>query len=338
MPAPPSLNKRLVTRLPSWAQDHVRDLTTYLEARHSRRRSSHPKAQAEPYWVALPQWLRNSPRFGGRRRVDSRFFSDVTLGQYCLFLFARLHDDVVDGHDGSLSLVYVGDDLLIESQRYFAKHVDNSAFWRLFRDCVGSSIRAAIDVDARQRRPGAMHRKSLTLYARMCALLKVGTAAMCVKYDRMRDFPRLSTFADELAIAGQILDDVLDLQQDLAQGRFTFAANCLSLDLAANDGDIGTRITRSVLLEDGLGSVATHIERHVERAARAIQPLAIPEATAHIEGRRRELQAFEASVHRARVEHLLGPLVKSRAKTDTSARQPAGDRGASSSPLRDLAS
>src|ERR1039458_1555422 len=121
MPAPPSLNKRLAARLPPWVRRHVSQLTT-----------------SPPYWVALPQWLRNSPRFTRRRRVDPRFSSDVMLGQQCLYLFARLHDDVVDGHDGSLSLVYVGDDLLIESQHYFAKHVDNSAFWRLFRDCVGS--------------------------------------------------------------------------------------------------------------------------------------------------------------------------------------------------------
>ena len=85
------LQRRATARLRLWPQAIVDDVLEYF--RSSEARFAGPAARRDPFWLELPRWLARSPRFRRTRRVDSRFLSDVTWGQYCLFLYARIRDD-----------------------------------------------------------------------------------------------------------------------------------------------------------------------------------------------------------------------------------------------------
>jgi hypothetical protein len=294
------LQRRATARLRRWPKAIADDAIGYFQKIEARSATG-----SDPYWLELPRWLHKSPRFVGRGRVDSCFLSDVLWAQYCLFLFGRMSDDVFDGESAPPALMYLGDDLLIEAQRAFASHLPGGPFWPLFRKLVATSLHGVLEADALQRRPDGAARDYLTAYARMAAILKAGTAAMCIRYGRMADYPRLSAFVNNVAIAGQIVDDIVDVQADLARARFNFAASCLMAQGHAGP-DPTAQIGHRIVFEDGLGAVVEKSGRHADRAAAAIRPLKIPEADAYMNEFRNSLQVLSGTLHRARVEYLFG--------------------------------
>jgi hypothetical protein len=264
----------------------------------------------QPFWLKLPAWLARRGRGGHGPRISSRMLRDIESGQYALFLFARLHDDVVDGAAMSRAAVYAGDDLLIEAERQFARHVGEDAwFWRRFRTCVTESLRAVAEIDERQRRPGALDRAALHLYARLCRILLVGAAAACVTSDRRRGFRRVVLLADELAIARQILDDLLDVDEDLAAGRFNFAANALGIEHPPGSAAADGRLRRAVLIEDAVGSILSEIDGHLDQAAGIAASMKLPEAVAHVDLLRAHSRALATALQRTRVEHLFAEVL-----------------------------
>ena len=58
----------------------------YLRNRGNGRRAS---ARTEPYWLFLPRWL--AGKFDAPR---PRVVDDFVWGQYCLFAYVRMRDDV----------------------------------------------------------------------------------------------------------------------------------------------------------------------------------------------------------------------------------------------------
>jgi len=261
--------------------------------------------------MLLPRWLLGHPRYAARGpRRDPGFLIDVLWGQYCLFLFVRFHDDVFDDQSRSRSLLFVGDLLLMESERTFAKHLSDAAFWKLFRESVETSIQGILRVDALQRSPGAMNLESARVYADVDAIFKVGAAAVCIKRRWTKDLLALFAFADELAIASQIIDDLQDIEEDLRGRRFNFAASRLGIDRDLQDVGASTRLAQTVLIDDGIGLLADDVEHHLDRAATVIAPVELTRATAYVDKLRRELDAFRQSLHRTRVEHVLGSLTR----------------------------
>jgi hypothetical protein len=218
----------------------------------------------------------------------------------------------------------VADALLVESQRTLAKHFPQGPFWPLFHTCLEATIRGIMEVDERQRRPGAMNRRSLSLYADVASIFKVGCAAVCVRSGRMTAFRRVSDFADEISIAGQILDDMLDVQEDLARARYNFAANQLLRAGSVNADGCADRIARALLFDDGAGQLLKEASQHLDRADAAIAPLLLGEAMEYVGTLRLNINAFRQRIHVARVEHVFGPIAKAAGAMRGVGARPAG--------------
>ena len=304
------LDERLAAFLKSWPPAIVEDISGYFRA---GRPPAAPRraGRDDRSWTLLPMWLQARARGAASNRADALFLHDVLWGQYCLFLFVRIHDDLFDGQARSPALMFVADALLVESERSFAKHLRPGPFWDLFRDLVDRSLRAILEVDVLQRTPGGMRRESLDVYARVSSIFKVGSAAVCAKYRRTREFRHVSAFADHIAVAGQIVDDVMDVQEDLDRGRFNVAATQFGLGETANAGDRRRQIAHAVLIEDAVGSLVAEAKRHLDEAVASIRPVGLPQAIAYVNRSRRRLRAFTADLHRARVSYLLDPVVRS---------------------------
>lgn len=300
--------RRLAAFVESWPPAIVDEISGYFHA--TAPADADRAAHAQRYWLSLPGWLAGHPRRAGRGRADSAFLRDVVWGQYCLFLFVRIHDDLFDGQARCPALVFIADDLLVEAERSFAKHLPRGPFWTLFRDLLDTSLRTVLAIDALQRRPGGMGRESLSAYAQLASVLKVGAAAVCVKYHRAKDFARVSEFADHLAVANQIVDDVYDLEEDLARERFNFAANHFGIDATDASGR-SRRLAHSILIEDALGSLIHAVRHHLDGAAEAIEPVGMRQATALVDQARRDLRSFAGNVHCTRVGYLFNPLLQS---------------------------
>jgi hypothetical protein len=266
------------------------------EPRHAVRRVGRQR-----YWILLPQWLFHAWR--PAPDVDERrFLGDVVWAQYCLFLFVRIHDDIVDGQADDRRLIFVADDLLLESQRVFAQHFHGGAFSSTVRDLVAATLSAILEVDALQAVPGAFTVERLGLYARVSSIFHAGSAAVLARAGRRRHFAAAALFCDHLAIAMQVLDDLVDIDQDLARGRHNFASNMVLNGAPRSEL---ARLAESVLVEDSVGRVIDVMRDHVDRAAEAIAAIGVDGAARYIRRLQVEVRRYADRVHRARVEHLL---------------------------------
>jgi hypothetical protein len=211
--------------------------------------------------------------------LRNKTLRELQWAQYCLFLFIRFQDDIFDGQSQDKVAVYAADQCLFEADRIFAKHfAPQSWFWREYRECLRITTQSIVEVDALQRSPDTRPEELLDGYARVSAVLKVGSAAVCAHYGNKRAYRRVSLFCDEMAKAGQIIDDLRDLEEDMSRKRYNYVAN----DLRRSEMEMPRRL-RSNELMNRLRMLATmerireEVKTHVLKAGEIIAPLKIPE-------------------------------------------------------------
>lgn len=266
-----------------------------------------------PSWAVAPIWLRDAWASAPNTTPlgDDRL-ADIVWGQFALFVFVRIQDDLLDGQYDDLRLQFVADRFLLESAAAFGTLTAlDRAFWELYRDSLDATTRGVLEVGELERRPGAFTEESLDLHAEVSAIFRVGAAAACLLVGRSGDLTWLNAFFDELAIAGQIIDDLTDLVEDVEVSRFTWVGNVL----AATEPGSGlgpheqTARLRAGLLDPGrlepvwaqLGERA----RRMERVLPADAPEGFRSVVSSLEERTRTLAL---RVHESRVSWVLGPL------------------------------
>jgi hypothetical protein len=266
----------------------------------------------ERYWILLPCWLFNKfqPVKDGKR-IEAGFLDDVLWGQFCLFLFVRVQDDLFDGQADSFKLLFTADHFLIDSERSLSGHFGRrSPFWRSYWDFLRETVQAIVKVDELQKEPGRMTRASLRQHARVSAIFKMGSAAVCAKFRRMKYLSHATRFADEMAIACQIVDDLMDVEEDLERGRYNYAANTLMRlgpRTRRSPRQPSKAVARSIVLEDGMSRVLTEVRRHLRNARDAIKPIGSSDADAYVSQMLTHLDKHEKILHEARVRLFLPP-------------------------------
>lgn len=258
-----------------------------------------------PYWVLLPASLFRLYRrklYG--QACNSKFLYDILWAQHALFLSIRMRDDLFDGQANSPSLLIASDRLRLEAETMFSRYFERRPlFWKFYRNCLQSTERAIARVDRLQRLPIARSTKLLSEYAKVSAIFKVGSAAVCVKFERVKDYCHISRFADHMAIVGQILDDLEDFEEDLRRGRFNFVASCLlrgATEEAARNQP-REEIAERLVYDHCLDGVLAQARRQLELSRKALFPLGIAPMNEHIESYERALNQMSINFHRQRV-------------------------------------
>jgi hypothetical protein len=310
-----SIGRRLEGTMRSWEPQLATDFRLYASDQN-RPRAHGGRQEAlegeQPYWLLLPQWLaRNWQRSRQTPVLDRHFVEEILWGQYCLFLCIKIHDDIFDAQTRRLSLIYAGDAFLAKACEVFSHYFETSSpFWKFFYSSLDGTLRTIDAIDRHERSGRLQGLRSLRLIAKEDAILKIASYAVCLKADRKEDFPRVARFADEMAIVGQTIDDLQDMESDLERGRINPAASCL-LCLRGDGHRPGPRTLHRILMNLRNKDVSTKLfsalRRRVDRAARAIAPLGIPEAEAFLRSCQVHLERMESRFHRERVKLIFGP-------------------------------
>ncbi len=283
----------------------------YLARSEERRPPGATDGSEEPFWLLVPGWLERRYASGGAAAdAPGGFLSDALWAQWCLFLSLRIQDDLLDGDARRPELVLVASLLRLESERAFAAHLGEDArFWKLFRSYQEGTYHAAADIDRLQRSAGGIGPDDLDLYARASAIFKVGAVAVCLRRDAARDLGQVDRFCDHFAIAGQIVDDLLDVEEDLARGRRNYAACCmLRAREEPRDGASRQAVWRSFLLGAGAATVRREVTRELDAARGALARLALPAAEAWLDRFAASCDSMFSALHELRVERVLGEL------------------------------
>jgi hypothetical protein len=246
--------------------------------RYLRSHSVQPLNMTEgrpPHYILFSIWLlrRFKPKPSGS---DRRFLANVLWGQFCLYLAFRIQDDQLDHDSGPGWLILVTDLLQLEAVRTFSLYFPrDSRFWTLYFESIESTIQGVVRVDSLQRCRDGNVSALLKGYTRVCAFFAIGAAAVCVRFSRMKDFQRALMFWNEMAIAGQLLDDLEDLSEDWHRGRFNSAVKIvLRNNLSASGGKcVALSTVKRALAAGGVDRIAQMVLRRIDRAEEALRPI-----------------------------------------------------------------
>jgi hypothetical protein len=311
-----SLKDRLEKSLQSWPSAMTKDFRAYFRQLHERSRepTGYNKGTGKlPFWLLLPIWL--TEKYNKKRTknlLDTHFLNDILWGQYCLFLSIRIKDDLHDRQAESFSLIFGADQFLIEAYSVFSQYMRQATpFWDIYRGCLEETTRGIVNVDKLQRSPNTAPKRLRDGYANVSSLFKIASAAVCFQVDRTKDFSAVSTFADSVAIAGQILDDLQDIDEDLQRDRFNYAAIHLlrrSKKKHTHSKQALNRITENMLYTNGINSLLDEIDAHILTADKAAKSLRISEAEKYLQDYHEMLSSLRHSHHRERVKLIFTDL------------------------------
>jgi len=267
-------------------------------------------AATVPSWLQLPVWLHEGwRRPSASERLSSRVL-DLLWAQYALFAYIRLQDDLLDRHMSDLQIQFVADRFLVESLESMDRAREADAKSRAFyRTCLQTTVDGILEVRMLEGSPGTFDEHHLALHSRVSSIFKVATAAVCTVHRRSTELAWLIPLQDELAVVGQICDDLQDLEDDLREGRYTFAANAL---IGARTGEAITHADAMHRAAEGMLSSARtdRIVLALERAAstaRALVPDTAP-APLHelVASLQKRSSVLRQNLHEASVRWIFG--------------------------------
>jgi len=229
-----------------------------------------------------------------------------------MFFFARIHDDLADGNIQDIPLPAVAQQFLIDGERILSRYLAGDVrFWAFYRDALQETSWNAIWLAQWQKLPSANWRKIKKGYEDEGAILNVASAAVCHLQERVEDLQVVRQFGAAMTVAGQVLDDLRDLGEDLAQGKVNLAANLMLR--AAERAGIPVELTVDSLVESavrsgGFTDILDLVARQLARAKAAARRLELPEAVALVERYQGWPRAMKEEIHLRRADALFASI------------------------------
>jgi hypothetical protein len=286
--------EKTIRSWPALTKNAVRSYLRLQRGRTTPQKMLDRRVTDQPYWILMPFWLAERFARNNGRTISRRCMDDILWAQYCLFLFIRMQDDLFDTHTPCLPLIYASDSFLFEAERIFARYFPrNSPFWKIYIRCIEATIFAVASADGLEGRPVRSNAKLLSDYGNTSTICNVAAAAVCLKAGKGKTFPRVELFSKELMMAGAIVDDLLDMEEDLARGRFNYAVPFFlpraKMKRSLRRGNIRL-IARNFRDRRRISGVFREIERHLARAKKTIVPIAVQGTNEYLASYRRSME------------------------------------------------
>ncbi len=307
------LHSYIEESIASWPLTMRREFRKYIRRfyRETRGRTGRDDPiRTQPYWLLFPVWLARKYAGPPSNRIAGSMLNDILWGQYCVFLSVRIKDDLYDGQTSASSLLGAADYFLTEAHNVFSRHIGNGdRFWDIFSGNLDETSQAIIEVDAMQR----LRRVSLTRmrdgHARVSSIFKIGSAAVCCLTDHPDHMTHVAEACDRLAVAGQILDDFQDIEEDFRQGRLNYAARFIlgaARQTAAWRENALHHIAERLLFTESAARLFAEVIGHVHMTSRLLAPLRLPETEVYVAEYARSLERTAEAVGRVRVDRIFG--------------------------------
>ena len=241
-----------------------------------RARSTVFQPGSDPYWHTVPEAIFRS----GQLRNEP-LLRDVMWAQACLYLAIRIQDDVLDGHTTDTELVFNATVFLVEAAAQLRQHFNHrSSFWPVYDSYVFTSVGAIQRLH--RMNPSAISQpgRLLRLYAQVSAIFKVAPAAICIAGKMQDRIPIVSACFDELAIAGQLYDDLMDLESDAERGQINAVRLYTQRPPRRKAGTAQTneKTRRVPSSADADSRIIGKVLKHIKRGRAILRPLRLASA------------------------------------------------------------
>lgn len=306
-PEPAALDAVVRDRLASL----LRGLPTAVQVSLGARPGAAPSSLGEEYWLQVPSWLWQKHRRSTEAPAgEAPVLLDLLWAQYCLFRAVCIRDDLFDGQAHEPALGFAADLILIEAENTLAQRFGAGCrVCEIFRQVLETTIRAILEVDMLQRRPTGMPAESLDAYARVGEVFKLAYAGVLEHLGHSGETSAVWRLYDHLAIAGQIVDDLDDLEEDLCGGRVNYAASRLLETEPVRTGtatEVRPRLARALVRGHATAHLLGQVRWHLSEAKKAGSALGLPAFGPFMTSLFDEADQLEGELHRARVAMTLG--------------------------------
>ena len=305
---PPDLEARLRGLLDRSSRGAARGLAERLLPTPSRGRPRRLPPEEGFYWLRVSRWLADSFRLTATPEGRA-LLADLHWIQYCVYAVFRVQDDLLDGETADRRLAVEANHLLVEAARCAARRFPgDSPFWRVFRRTVDATSRAVVELDRLQRSPQRPPRRELDLYRDQAACLGIAAAGVCLAAGREGDWRhRVAPALDRMAVAAQIVDDLRDVGDDLAEGRINHVAWYLSRPVfAASAEAIAAVVASNLATTDRASRLLRSVRRLLDEAVDLLPPTLCPRTHSFLRDYRDGLRSLDERILRSRDRLLTG--------------------------------
>jgi hypothetical protein len=210
----------------------------------------------------------------------------VLWGQTTLFYAVRLQDDFLDGGLPRSPLALAPLLFLTEANRAYSSILEgNTGFWKHYRQALEATVTGIVRVAEMQRDPLVPADELLQAYGSVDAIFSVGSSAVYERLTMPDRISRVDTFVSEFGKVLLTLDDLEDIEEDLADGRLNYPARILLAQsaVAATDLPLLARSWRRYMHVERFDEITTTLLCCLSRAGDAIGPLGLQPAMDLIE-------------------------------------------------------
>lgn len=251
-----------------------------------------------PFWIPLSHALAR------REGLPRHIAEDLLWATTCLSHAIRMEDDLLDGDTRADLSVFAAPLLYNETHRLLRGYFSSrSAFWESYRLSLHTTLLGIAGAAHSQRRQKCTPATLMRFYSMQCAIFNVPLFALCRLSGNRRILPRLRTAAHHLAIAGHMIDDLMDINEDLHDGRMNSAAAFLLGHLqeqCQTPGDIRARTAEALLFSPRLRNLFSCIHSRLTRANSALAILHLTGFDQYIRTYGSALRRWEEELQRSR--------------------------------------
>ncbi|MCB9211818.1 MAG: class 1 isoprenoid biosynthesis enzyme [Ignavibacteriales bacterium] len=234
-----------------------------------------------PFWFILPHRILSKFVSSDLHDVNNiKFLHDSLWAQYCTFMFIRIKDDVIDSNEKNELLILISDQFLFEAEEtllnYFEK--DNS-FWKIFYQLLKETTQAMYEKTHLEKLFQQSPDKIIHFSGKEASVLNIGTAAVCSKCNKMKEFQLLKKMTYHLVVSRQIIDDLFDIEEDLKIGKYNYAASLFfnnNLAEISNSTEAVKVLSKSTIYSEGINVLFDDINKSVEIAELLAKLLELP--------------------------------------------------------------
>jgi hypothetical protein len=203
----------LRTDTPSLSSPFLQWLATHCDTEQPETYFVHPNALT---LFPLPWWLEQALR----GTVDTAFQCRLMGSSTNLYYFARMLDDLMDGHPvEKVTLPVLYSSLLNFQKALFQDFPASHGFWEYFHRYVNETAEAAsVDLSLMEIDEGAF----VNVAARKTAAALIPLSAVCCRYQREDALPVWEDYFRAFACWHQFRNDLLGWADDLGRGARTW--------------------------------------------------------------------------------------------------------------------
>jgi hypothetical protein len=239
--------------------------------------------------VTFPRWV--AAAAGG---VGEPVVRDLVESTVMGYLHVRVHDDVMDeGHalptgdpSGVAASFLLADSFYERHVALLATHVSSVRFWDLHQS-VAARYADAMLLERELSAPHASYgRDDFARVLDRSLPLVVPGAAIFELTDRWDDVDALAAFVHHVVRAGQIVDDLMDLEHDVRLGNHSWVAR----QLGSTEQPTGMRVA---LATGGLRRLVREALEDLAHARELAVSLGMPDAARWTDARSADVVAYE---------------------------------------------